>query len=62
MLVTCGWDKKIRLWDVEEAVMVGVFEGHETQVCTVSIDPTGKIIASGGGDNTVSLWNIEDRN
>ncbi|HEY9853738.1 MAG TPA: WD40 repeat domain-containing serine/threonine-protein kinase [Leptolyngbyaceae cyanobacterium] len=33
--------------------------GHLSSVSTVAISPNGKIIASGGFDNTIKLWNLQ---
>lgn len=33
--------------------------GHLSPVSTVAISPNGKIIASGGFDNTIKLWNLQ---
>ncbi|ACK68582.1 WD-40 repeat protein [Gloeothece citriformis PCC 7424] len=34
-------------------------EGHDSYVNSVSISPDGKTLASGSGDNTIKLWNLE---
>lgn len=42
-----------------------VFEGelgHLSDVCSVDITNQGKIIASGGRDNTFSLWKLNSHN
>ena len=36
------------------------FEGHTRPILSVAYSPTGKLIASGGGDKTVRIWNVED--
>ncbi|MGD1914222.1 MAG: WD40 repeat domain-containing protein [Rivularia sp. (in: cyanobacteria)] len=38
-----------------------VFEGLKHQVSSVVFSPDGKKIASGSSDNTVKLWNAENR-
>src|SRR5215469_6322858 len=35
-----------------------IFRGHEGRVRTVSVDPTGEYIASGGDDGTIRIWDI----
>ncbi|HEY0323717.1 MAG TPA: hypothetical protein VGC66_22380, partial [Pyrinomonadaceae bacterium] len=31
-------------------------EGHASVVSSIAFDPEGEMLASGGGDNTVRLW------
>ncbi|KAF2094534.1 putative ribosome biogenesis protein erb1 [Rhizodiscina lignyota] len=35
-----------------------IFRGHEGRVRSLSIDPTGKWLASGGDDGTVRIWEL----
>jgi ribosome biogenesis protein ERB1 len=35
-----------------------IFRGHEGRVRSVAVDPTGTLIASGGDDGTVRVWEI----
>lgn len=35
-----------------------VFRGHQGRVRSISVDPTGTLIASGGDDGTVRIWEI----
>jgi ribosome biogenesis protein ERB1 len=35
-----------------------IFRGHEGRVRSVAVDPTGTLIASGGDDGTVRVWDI----
>ncbi|EHJ14558.1 WD40 repeat domain-containing protein [Crocosphaera watsonii] len=35
------------------------FQGHQSEVWSVSINPDGKTLASGSKDKTVKLWNLE---
>jgi WD40 repeat protein len=39
----------------------GTLEGHSDEVNSVAWSPDGKTLASGGGDRTIKLWNVEDR-
>ena len=40
---------------------IHTFEGHENIVCTVAFSPDGKLLASGSGDNTIKIWNVDKR-
>ena len=37
-----------------------IFRGHDGRVRTVSVDPTGEYLATGGDDGTVRIWTIID--
>jgi len=37
-----------------------IFRGHDGRVRSVSIDPRGVLLATGGDDGTVRIWSLED--
>ncbi len=41
---------------------VVTFRGHEKWVEVVAIDPSGKRVLSGSGDNTIKIWDLEQGN
>jgi WD40 repeat protein/tRNA A-37 threonylcarbamoyl transferase component Bud32 len=49
----------VELWDVTPPRKVREFRGHEGWVNGVAFSPEGKILATGGWDRTVRLWNFE---
>jgi len=67
-LLTCCDGGRIDLWDVSKGKLIKQFVGHEAPpnmklanacVYSAAISPSGKIMASGGNDHTLRLWNIE---
>jgi WD40 repeat protein/serine/threonine protein kinase len=55
-------DWKVALWDVANtAGPVQVIDAHENaaQALAFSVSPQGPLLASGGADKTVKLWNLD---
>lgn len=59
---SCGGDRAVFLWDVAAAATIrrfgGNLHGHSSRVNVVRFagDPAGGVLASGGFDTTVKLW------
>lgn len=59
LLATCGLDKKIHLWAIENMRPRGVLTGHKLGVrCLVYAQCA---VVSGGFDNTVLVWDVGSR-
>lgn len=58
-IATGGYDKTIRIWDVETGKEIRKFCGHTSSVMSISYTPDGKYIISGSGDGTIRIWNVE---
>ncbi len=57
-LVSCSYDKTIKLWHLENGHLLGTLKGHQRWVSAIAISPNGQILASASLDNTVKLWHI----
>src|SRR5262245_12070959 len=50
------WDR-ITLWDVATGKELHTLKGHDREVRSVAFSPDAKLLASGGRDMTIKLWN-----
>ena len=63
------FDRTIRLWDASTGELLDQYEGHgpmdrrhaATAIEALAVAPTGKFLASGGGDGSVLVWNASTR-
>jgi WD40 repeat protein len=68
VLATSGRDQLVRLWDIDAIIHKGYVEPsaalatldpHRKPVLTVAFNPSGTLLASGSGDNTVRLYAVK---
>eukprot|EP00742_Colponemidia_sp_Colp-10_P005419 GILJ01005791.1.p1 GENE.GILJ01005791.1~~GILJ01005791.1.p1 ORF type:complete len:646 (-),score=96.73 GILJ01005791.1:200-2086(-) len=57
-LVTGGYDKTVRLFDVRTGALVRTFAGHTSSVSRALFNPHGNLIISGSKDSTIKFWDI----
>ncbi|KAI9097009.1 WD40-repeat-containing domain protein [Phlyctochytrium arcticum] len=57
-IATGGYDKVVRLYDIERATVVKSFSGHQLSVSQTIFSPLGNLIVSGSKDNTIKFWDI----
>eukprot|EP01087_Luapelamoeba_hula_P022214 TRINITY_DN7906_c0_g1_i1.p1 TRINITY_DN7906_c0_g1~~TRINITY_DN7906_c0_g1_i1.p1 ORF type:complete len:601 (+),score=60.46 TRINITY_DN7906_c0_g1_i1:221-1804(+) len=57
-VVTGGYDKTVRLFDVRTGVQSRSFVGHSASVSCAIFNPHGNLVISGSKDNTIKYWDI----
>ncbi|KAF0988284.1 hypothetical protein HZS_4201, partial [Henneguya salminicola] len=63
VISTGSRDGIIRNYDIREdaPILSHSAHGHILEVCGLKWDPSGKILASGGNDNRIFLWNLNGK-
>lgn len=49
---------EINIWDVKSLEKIGTLSGHTSRVLYMSINPDGRYIVTGAGDETLRFWNL----
>ena len=49
----------VLLWDVKTGEKIADFRGHPSDIQCLTFSPDGSILASGGFDGTIVLWNLK---
>ncbi|CAO3622495.1 unnamed protein product [Cunninghamella blakesleeana] len=57
-VVTGGYDKTVRMFDVNTGTIVKTFPGHQSAVTKTIFNPLGNLIITGSKDNTIKFWDI----
>lgn len=58
LIVSCGWDKLVKVFNLNNCKLKTNLAGHTGSLHTVTISPDGSLCASGGKDGTAYLWDI----
>lgn len=56
--VTAGYDKVVRLFDMQTGQLVDSFCGHALGVTSVAFNTHGNLVVTGSKDNTVRFWDV----
>lgn len=57
-LLTGGYDKIVRLYDLTSSTLVKTFTGHGLGVSSVTFDPAGRLAVTASKDCSVRLWDL----
>lgn len=60
LIVSCGWDKLVKVWNLNSCKLRSDLVGHSGFVSSVTISPDGSLCASGGKDGTAILWDLTE--
>ena len=58
-LATAGYDKTIKVWDVDTQKPVQNLQGHNQPVFSLDFHPTLPVLVSASADETLKVWNTE---
>ncbi len=58
IIATAGYERTIRLWDVETGNLIAEMLGHNGAVYDLDFSFDGDLLCSASADETVKLWNI----
>ncbi|HEY8506288.1 MAG TPA: hypothetical protein VIL46_17000, partial [Gemmataceae bacterium] len=58
LLATAGYDRVIKLWDVEAGKEVRALKDHSDTVYGLAFHPQGKLLASASADRAVKVWDV----
>lgn len=57
-LISGSEDRTIRIWEVENGLMVASLTGHQTGITAMALSPKGEKLASGDSDGTIIIWDL----
>jgi len=58
---TCGWDGRLKVWQSNFLIKYS-FKAHQEHVNSLTIAPLGTYIATGGKENVLKVWDLNDLN
>jgi len=60
LIVSAGWDKIVKVWNLNHCKLRTNLIGHTGYVNTVTVSPDGSLCASGGKDGVAMLWDLNE--
>ena len=59
LLAAASKDRTIRIYNLEEDVLVHLLKGHRDMIMEVAFSPDGQYLVSGSADHSVILWDVK---
>jgi len=60
IIVSCGWDKLVKVWNLTNCKLKTNHFGHHGFVNCTTMSPDGSLCASGGKDGQAMLWDLNE--
>lgn len=60
IIVSCGWDKLVKVWHAETFKLQCIFHGHNGYINAITVSPDASLCASGGKDGKAMLWDLNE--
>ncbi|XP_071828770.1 small ribosomal subunit protein RACK1-like isoform X1 [Apostichopus japonicus] len=60
IIVSCGWDKLVKVWNLTNCKLKTNHYGHSGYLNCVTVSPDGSLCASGGKDGQSMLWDLNE--
>lgn len=57
-IASCGLDKIVYIWNVDDGNAIDKFEGHLKSIYCINYSPCGNYLVTGSYDNEVKIWDI----
>jgi WD40 repeat protein len=61
LVLSGGTDELLYLWDALDGKTIQCCEGHSSEIVAISTTGRGCMTAGGPGDNSVKLWDLDNR-
>ncbi|KAM6409035.1 LOW QUALITY PROTEIN: WD repeat-containing protein 88 [Rhynochetos jubatus] len=58
-ILSCSYDRTVKLWDVEKGFPIEVFEEHTTPISECNLTPDARRMVTSSYDETVKAWDVE---
>ena len=59
-LISCSQDKLIHIWNSETGGKIATLTGHSKEVFCLALSKDEKLLYSGGNENQIFVWNLEN--